>query len=348
METYEFPEYYMELSLMVGTPPSNQAASLWSGGWSGALGARIWSRQSGPHRDALQHVSLGVGSIRYCGGQLSWGEDGQMHTWGNRILNSLVSVVVSACVAGVVSLVIGLAGQAGLALTIGIALSTAGAILIVGTALVLWYRQSRQTYVSYPFPGFSIRILEKRIRYHVDEAGRLHFSRILKIKALVDNVDRYVDKFVWTGGSSALPIPGIGVDEIRPLGTAGIWTFYDSSFRSLRKGETLQIEATWPELEISGSRPFVSTASDEPTDRIVFDLLIPARFRKDDSAMLEDMRSIESIHPFRTLDDQRFDNKGQLEWSFRPNHYRHYRVRWGWTRDDEVQSMAVVTGEEAQ
>lgn len=273
-----------------------------------------------------------------------------MHNLLDKVLNSFISVVVSSALAGLIALGVALWAQAGPVLTIGVALAAAGTLLIGGTALVLWYRSTRQTYVAYPYPGFSLRIIEKRIVYRVDDDGILHFSRILKVKALSDNVDRYVDKFVWTGGNSALPHPGVGVSEIRPLGTAGIWTFYDSSFSmNLRKGESLDIESIWPPLDIHSSRPFVSTASDEPTDKIIFELTVPAKFRKDDVVLLEDLRSIESIHPFHTIKDKRFNEKGELKWEFKPNHYRHYRVRWEWkwANAEAVKPMEIVTQEAA-
>lgn len=271
-----------------------------------------------------------------------------MQAWGDRVLNSLVSVAISGVVAGFFALIVAWVNDVGAMVTVGIVLAVTGAVFLLGTALVLWYRNTQQTYVSYPHPGFDLRILEKRIIYRVDDDGVLHFSRRLKVKALKNNVDRYIDKYVWTGGGSALPTPGVGVDEIRPRGTAGIWTFYDSSFiQNLRRGETLEISANWPELDASKSRPFVSTASDEPTSRIVFELSIPAKFRRDDNAKLEEMRSIESIFPFKT-EDGSFNDKGDLTWEIKPGHYRHYRIRWGWSEGSAVQSMDEVAAVEAK
>jgi hypothetical protein len=252
------------------------------------------------------------------------------------LIEQIAAAGVVALAAAIVAGIIALIAQTGFLLAAGITLTAFALLAIGGTTFVLWYRARSLRYISYPEPGFHIKVVSKRIAYEIKDDGALYYSRTIELEALVDHVDRYTDKFVWTGGASGLPKAGAGVSEVHPLTVAGVWTYYESMLdRSLRKGERTTIANHWPPLKNwAASSPFTSASSEERTGSIEIEIRIPATLRLNDNVIIEEMRSIESPHPFFTQADK-FDND-RFVYSLKPKPYRHYRVRWAWKGASEI------------
>lgn len=264
------------------------------------------------------------------------GNSGTSSRFFKWLLERVTAAAATAAIAAIVAGIIALIAQTGFLLAAGISLTAFALLGIGGTAFVLWYRARSLMYVSYPQPGFHVKIVGKRVAYEIKDDGALYYSRTIELEALVDHVDRYTDKFVWTGGASGLPKAGVGVAEVRPLTVAGIWTYYESMLdRSLRKGERTTIANHWPPLtNWAASSPFTSSSSEERTGTIEIEVRIPATLRLNDNVIIEEMRSIESPHPFLTQADK-FEND-RFVYSLKPKPYRHYRVRWAWKGAPEI------------
>ena len=209
------------------------------------------------------------------------------------------------------------------------------------------YRRRSYKRPHYPRVRFHYEVLSKTIEYRIDDDGCVHFSRRVKLKALVDHVDNYIDKFVWTGGESALPIPGEGADSVSRLLRAGIWTFYTTNLPyALRKGAIHELVVHWPPLaNWRGSQPFVSTSTEEPTREIKFIVQVPESLLGSPSFLAEELRGIESAYPFQTL--SMTSDRGRIEWKFKPKVYRHYRLRWSWANGEVLTNMPTPRVEEA-
>ncbi|TRW81257.1 hypothetical protein FK535_17540 [Mycolicibacterium sp. 018/SC-01/001] len=249
----------------------------------------------------------------------------------SRVVNSLITISVSALVGGIGAALVFLWRNAVLSLAIGIGLAVFGVILVAGWVIMVIYRKKKLMYVSYPSPGFHAEVVKKTISYSIDENGALTFKREVELKALVDNVANYTDRFLWTGNAASFPRPGRNVSEVRENKRAGIWTYYDAVLdKVLRRGEKLSISVAWPKIDRAyESRPFVSTSTEEPTDTVIFDVSIPSKYRKNDKLVLEEMRSIESITPFKTTDGEFHEDRYRIEIAARP--YAHYRISWKWS-----------------
>jgi hypothetical protein len=256
------------------------------------------------------------------------------------LVNSVLNAVVGAGVVAVGAGLIALLSSAGWLFTTVLSAGIFSVLSLAGIMGVYYYHKTRHMIAIYPDPGFHYEILCKTIRYEIGPDAILHFSRSVHLKARIDNLERYTDKFVWTGGPCKLPMPGSNVNEVRPLLHAGIWTYYDAYFnRTLKKGDKIEISNNWhPITSWDSSSPFTSTASEEPTRKIVFDIRIPKEHRRDDNAILEVMRSIESIHPLRTQTDLKFiDDRLLVELVAEP--FRHYRLRWAWKNDAALKTL---------
>ncbi|MEW1707333.1 hypothetical protein AB0230_08835 [Microbacterium sp. NPDC089190] len=264
----------------------------------------------------------------------------------DKVFGSFVSVAVSAVLTGLIASGIAIAANVGLVMALGIGLSIFGVLCIGGTGFVLYHRRRTNSYVSYPEVKFATRVIKKHYTYAIGADNLMRFTRTLELEALSDNVDRYTDKFMWTGGESDIPRPGEGVVETRRLIKAGIWTYYDSMFdRVLRQGERITITTYWPPLaNWAQSNPFVSTSAEEKTDLIEFTVRIPAYVRAGNRVIMEEMRSIESPYPFKTHPDLSFQDD-EFHVSIKPEPYRHYRVRWSWRGADQVVTIAEAVAE---
>jgi hypothetical protein len=219
-------------------------------------------------------------------------------------------------------------------------------VVIVTFAIIEIARRTSYRFAWYPHVRFNFEVLSKKITYRIDSNGNLHYSRRLIVKAMQDNMDGFTDRFVWTGGPCDTPSGAVGVSSVETRLVAGIWTFFHVNFdRTLRKGEEHEFEVIWPVLNNwTNSSPFVSASTDEPTRSLVFEVIIPESELSSSAALLEELRGIEAIYPFKTERVQ-FDNN-RLLIAPRPKLYRHYRVRWSWAGSGavtQIPDIAAVT-----
>lgn len=214
-------------------------------------------------------------------------------------------------------------------------------ILLAGC--LAYYMYVRLSFAMYHYPRVTphYTVIEKTYHYTVNNNDELIFSRKVKIKARQDQVERYLDKFVWTGGTSSIPQPGPGcAATTAELERVGIWTFYSTTLeRSLRRGEEAEFTVIWPPLaNWRQSKPFVSASSEEPTKRINFIVEVPPDSLRDNIAYFEEMRSIDSNYAFKTNTGLKFD-RGRIEVNVDAKLYRYYRLRWSWAGGHPVQPL---------
>lgn len=206
-----------------------------------------------------------------------------------------------------------------------------GIICVLVFAAIVHALMARMWYKLpwYPSVGHHFEILDKTIGYVVREDGVLHFYRRMKVKALADNLNSYIDKFVWTGGAKSLPTAGDGAVRIEEDITASLWTYYRTVLtHSLRKGQEHEFQVDWFLPDWRSSRPFFSTSTEEPTKRLSFEMEVPEACLAPGGVYFEVMRGIESSYPFAVT--VLHPVRGRLIHTIKPKLYRHYRLRWEW------------------
>jgi hypothetical protein len=196
---------------------------------------------------------------------------------------------------------------------------------------VVWFTNRRSIYTyRYPKVAFRYVVIQKTVKYEIDNNGVLRYSRTVHVKCRRDQIDDYVDRFIWTGGGGVMPGPGTNVSRVEPLLRVGIWTFYRAYLdRVLQKGEEYEFEVTWPPItNWRTSSPFVSSSTEEPTHEVRFILRLPAA-EVGNKVLGETLRGVESTYPFKTEEFELDD--GRYTWTIkRPGLYTHYRLRWEW------------------
>lgn len=189
----------------------------------------------------------------------------------------------------------------------------------------------------YPRVWHHFLVLEKKIVWEIRDDETLHFYRRLRVKALADNLGAYVDKFLWTGDNPTFPRAGEGVSYVEPEMTAGVWTYYRTHFpRVLRKGEEHEFQVDWYINDWRTASPFFSTSTEEPTKRLIFEMIAPEDCLAPGGVYFETMRGIEASYPFYT--EKKTPERGRVVIDIQPKIYRHYRLRWAWI-GSELQSL---------
>jgi hypothetical protein len=209
---------------------------------------------------------------------------------------------------------------------------------VVGLLAFFLLARSRGIYdYSYRLPDFRYEILQKTHVYRVLDHERLEYVRVIKVKALQDGLNEFIDRYFWTGDDDTLPVRGRHVHKITLMeDTSGMYRFIRVQLeKSLRRGEEYDFEVRWPAIrQWRTSRPFVSGSTDDPTHRLVFKVNIPSASRGSDEAVCEIYRAVESLVPIES-EVREFDRDGAVEWVVnRPKLFHHYRLRWSWTEAD--------------
>jgi len=213
----------------------------------------------------------------------------------------------------------------------------------VGLA-VLWFKQRKPKIYRYEYPKVTFRyeVLLRSCTYHITPDGELLYSKRIKLRALHNQLDDYVDKVNWSGGNITLPRGDSNVEGISAVtDRVGMWTFYRVHFgRTLTKGDEIEFNLTWaPIKNWVGSRPFVAMSTDEPTHQLEFHLQIPpsALIKSNGGTglgsrvVVEHLRAVESLTPFFS-EESVFDENGHFDRVIpQPKLYRYFKIRWFWS-----------------
>lgn len=197
-------------------------------------------------------------------------------------------------------------------------------------ALILRRKFSRRVAVFDPIePDF--HVLRKDIQVRFDSRTAGSYTRALNLRALKNHLDRYHDKYFWTGSATVAAQSIIPDHTFVPGRRKNIWHLYEIHFdRRLRKKDEIKTTIKW-DLADPDKRmvPFVSAVIEEPTDELRIVLEIPASIRGS-SAVLEVAHSIGARKP---IDSQvkDFDEQGRVEFPVpNPKLLHVYEVSWSW------------------
>lgn len=201
--------------------------------------------------------------------------------------------------------------------------------------------RNRFSYKSYHYNSLKIKTkyecIKKNIVYQRNDNDVLICKRDLKIKALENNLDSILDKFIWTGKSDAkLPIKKENIQEIREQkNRKGVWKFFDIVFpMPLNKGEVLNFSYEWPAIsDCSSSSAFVSTSTEVPTKYLEFEIDLGKEY-KNQQIILAEYRALDSNWPL-SQEIKNFDGNGKYVWKIdKPKRFRYYIARWDWKEQE--------------
>ena len=170
-------------------------------------------------------------------------------------------------------------------------------------------------------------ILEKLISFSEESSNQLIYRKRIRLRALRDGLDRYGDKYHWTGGGDAIVTTEIDDQEYRKTGRRNIWQLYEVAFnRSLEKGDEIDVNLVFKLDDPDRvAVPFVSATIEEPTEKLSFEVTLdetPAT-----EAVVEESSHIGANKPSYTWRVP-FSGKTASWMIDNPRLLHHYEMRW--------------------
>lgn len=199
-------------------------------------------------------------------------------------------------------------------------------ILLIFFISYFIYRRTNKRLPNLPaiHPDFHM-VREERVHKWVDTNNYIHIRRYT-LKALQDGLDRYTDKFYWSGSTYEL-IGGnsdYSVELSKDFKNA--FNIYHFKFVSpLKKNDIIEVEAKWK--AVGPAKPFFSTTIEEPTDLLIMKLeLYP------ESGVTQINCEVESYKGARIpiiTKKERLNSEGEFTWQIKkPKILHHYEIYW--------------------
>jgi hypothetical protein len=208
-------------------------------------------------------------------------------------------------------------------------LAIAAASLFALTMVTLLLRLDKYR-PHFPRLHFDYQLLEHEITYdHIDKY-RMTYTRRKRIRALRSGLDRYHDKYHWSGRGKCELKSGIRGQKVTLTERKSVWQYYEIRFpKTLNKGEIIETLVIW-DLEDTEqvSLPFLSSTIEEPTRHLKMTLKLPEILEVD--SVVEEVSSyIGAKTPFTS--EIKELSHGQVEWVIdNPKLLHHYQLKWEW------------------
>jgi hypothetical protein len=255
-----------------------------------------------------------------------------------KILESVISKGIYDIIKYLLFIV--LAGITGLAthiLTLNIKYLMPYAILLaitmaatVGLLGLLIYKQYNPIYNIYTKTDFKYIFLRKEYFYEYIDMHHIIYQKQIKLKVLCETIDRYYDKYNWTGDDKLKIIRSANKDHTIILTTKrdSFQQFEVHFGRNYRKGEIIDLLLTF-ELEDNEQKanPAISSTIVEPTKY----LKLKVKISKDHREGTANAEIFPTIDSRIALDksEKNFDNDGVIEWEIpNPPMLLVYSLRW--------------------
>lgn len=192
------------------------------------------------------------------------------------------------------------------------------------------YRSPNPLKPDFPVIDANFEILNLRILYDHKEIHKMVYTKRKRVRALKDNLDRYVDRYNWTGKGTVAPQSLRKSEKYVETERRSTWQYYELRFeRALKKGEELDVDVVWnlEDLE-KAAVPFMSATIEEPTNSLSLKVKFP-----DDSNVDHVIKEISPFigakMPFSSVREEITET--EYEWIVtNPKLLFHYELRWEW------------------
>lgn len=211
-------------------------------------------------------------------------------------------------------------------------------ILVLGLLLVLRkiskvrrpLRPSDPLSPDFPTIDANFEILDLRILYDHREIDSMVYTKRKKLKALKDNLDRYADRYNWTGKGAVSPRSLRKSEKYYETERRSTWQYYELRFeKSVKKGEEVDVDVVWDLKDTERKAiPFMSTTIEEPTKKLSLKVKFPNNSDVD-HVIKEISPFIGAKMPFSSVREATTEK--EYEWIIDdPKLLFHYELRWEW------------------
>ena len=204
-------------------------------------------------------------------------------------------------------------------------------IAVIATCLLLLiiYRENNPIFNVYKKTDFQFIFLEKDLTYDYTNLDCIKYEKKVKLQVICDSVDRFYDKYNWTGDSKPLIASSDKTHEIVPTPKRDSYETFEVHFgRTYKKGDIIDLKLTFSmEDKERKADTRVSTTIDEPIRKLKIKIKVSEDYREG-PANATIFPLIDGRHC--TYNEYKyFDNDGIIEWEAKdPQMLTKYSLKW--------------------
>ncbi|MFL0268043.1 hypothetical protein [Candidatus Clostridium radicumherbarum] len=195
--------------------------------------------------------------------------------------------------------------------------------------ILLIYKENNPIFNIYKKTDFQYILLEKDLFYDYTNLDCIKYEKKVKLKMLCDNVDRFYDKYNWTGDSNPIITSSNQMHEIVPTPKRDSYNTFEVYFgRTYKKGDVLDLKLSFI-MEDKGCKAdtAISTTIDEPIRNLKIKIKVCEDYREG-PANASIYPVIDGRHSIY-YEKKYFDNDGVIEWETKdPEMLTRYSLTW--------------------
>jgi len=190
----------------------------------------------------------------------------------------------------------------------------------------------KRKYILCPRPRSDFKLLEKEIAYKYLDEKHMEYTKRLRLKALRSGLDRYPDRYSWTGSGTVNLRTSIDNQDVKLTKRRNVWQLYDVYFgRPLNKGEEIEVKVIWNLYdEKSTALPFASSTVEEPLDLLKIKIILPDKLKPQYASCVTTL-SLGGVKTPISSFEKPFNEKGEneVEWIIKKPKLLHtYEISW--------------------
>lgn len=206
-------------------------------------------------------------------------------------------------------------------------------IIVICLLILIIYHENNPIFNIYKKNDFQFIFLEKELTYDYTNLECIKYEKKVKLQVICDSVDRFYDKYNWTGDSNPLITSSNKIHVIVPTPKRDSYETFEVHFgRTYKKGDIIDLKLTYMmEDKDRKADTRVSTTIDEPIRKLKIKIKVSEEYQQGRAnatifPIIDGRHSIYNEYRY-------FDNDGVIEWETKdPQMLTKYSLIWSPTK----------------
>jgi len=256
----------------------------------------------------------------------------------NQLLKELAGVAVFEALKslawGLVSLVVGFIGVHNLIKYLPVLAPYKIPLLALAIVLsfiigIFIYERMTRNLPRFDRVNSDVRILEKTISYDYRKSDKIIYRRQYRLKILRNGVDKFTDRYRWSGSGNVDPKSAKPEHTIHHLPEEHFFRFFEIRFNHpFKRKSIVEADVIWELADPLGiSHPVISATIYEPTDKLIMQVILPptGEIPKAAHTSAPEIGAIINVETWEAA----FSNGNAEIWPIdKPRLLHYYEVRW--------------------